>query len=512
MRKFITVTALILMVITSLFTGYAQSIDVVVNGQSIDMPVKPIIINGTTMVPVREIFEAVGATVMWDGATKTVTGIKGGTIVKLALKSKSASVNGVPLNLRVAPLIRNNKTLVPARFVAESLEAVVAWDNSTKTVIITTSEGREEMRGLWVASVINLDYPKDPSTDPEILKNEALAVLSKAAEVGLNTVFLQVRPTSDALYKSEYYPWSKYLTGTQGTAPDNGFDPLEFWITEAHKRDIELHAWINPYRITKKKAGENAHDYASLDPSNPAIVNPDWVVEYHDGNLYYNPGLPEVRQFLVESTLELVNNYDIDGIHMDDYFYPGKDFNDSESFAQYGQAFSSIHDWRRENVNILVRDLGKAINEASDTVQFGISPFGIWCNLSSTKLGSDTRGMQSYVDQYADSRKWVKEGYLDYIIPQLYWHIGFEIADYSKLVAWWSDVARDTGVDLYIGQAAYRAGSTNPESAWYGVSEMKKQLDLNAEYPEVKGSVFFNYTAIATKPDLAELLQQRYLE
>lgn len=369
---------------------------------------------------------------------------------------------------------------------------------------------KEELRGVWVATVANIDYPSKSTTDSEVLKSEALKILDDAEAMGLNAIFLQVRPASDALYKSKLFPWSKYLTGSQGLAPDNAFDPLEFWIAEAHKRGMELHAWINPYRITKKTPKEPKHDLASLDPSNPARLKPEWVVKHTDGNLYYNPGIPEVRKLVIDGVLEIIENYDIDGIHLDDYFYPGKDFNDKAAYAKYGTAYGNIDDWRRENVNKLISELSKAINAAGEAVSFGVSPFGIWANKSANELGSDTRGTQSYYDQYADTRKWVKEGLLDYIAPQLYWYIGYEIADYSRLLTWWTDVTAGTGVDLYIGQAAYKTGDTDLKSPWCGVAEMEKQLKLNSENKEVKGSIFFSNKSLCNNPALSAAIKSVY--
>lgn len=369
---------------------------------------------------------------------------------------------------------------------------------------------KEELRGVWVATVANIDYPSKPTADSAVLKSEAIKILDDAEAMGLNAIFLQVRPASDALYKSKLFPWSKYLTGRQGLAPDNAFDPLEFWVAEAHKRGMELHAWINPYRITKKTPKEPKHDIASLDPSNPARLKPEWVVKHTDGNLYYNPGIPEVRKLVINGALEIIENYDIDGIHLDDYFYPGKDFNDKAAYAKYGTAYGNIDDWRRDNVNKLISELSKAVKSAGEAVSFGVSPFGIWANKSANTLGSDTRGMQSYYDQYADTRKWVKEGLLDYIAPQLYWYIGYEIADYSRLLSWWADVTKGTGVDLYIGQAAYKTGDTDPKSPWYGIAEMEKQLQLNSENKEVKGSIFFSNRSLCNNPALSEAIKSVY--
>ncbi len=366
------------------------------------------------------------------------------------------------------------------------------------------------LRGIWVATVSNIDYPEHPVTDSEVLKSEALKILDNAAATGFNAVFLQVRPSSDALYKSGYFPWSKYLTGKQGQAPDGGFDPLEFWVEEAHKRGIQLHAWVNPYRITKKLDKEPSYDFSSLAPTNPATLHRDWVVKYSDGNLYFNPGIPEVRKLIIDSALEIVDKYAVDGIHFDDYFYPGRDFNDKATFAKYGSAYKNIDDWRRANVNTLVSELSHAVKASGKPVSFGISPFGIWANKKTNPLGSDTNGMESYYDHYADTRKWVKEGTIDYIAPQLYWNIGYSSADYSKLLSWWKDTVDGTGVDLYIGQAAYRAGSSDRSSPWYGVSEIVKQMELNEKTPAVKGSIFFNYTTLTDNQALTAVIKAVY--
>lgn len=372
-----------------------------------------------------------------------------------------------------------------------------------------TRVAERDFRGLWVSTVVNIDYPSKPTTDPAILKSEAIKILDMAQDTGFTAVFLQVRPTADAFYKSGIFPWSKYLTGKQGVAPSNGFDPLKFWVDEAHKRGLELHAWINPYRVTKKEAGQPAHDFASLAPSNPAKLNPQWVVKYSDGNLYFDPGIPEVRQLIVDGVLEIIRNYDVDGIHFDDYFYPGASFNDQATYSKYKSAGQSLDDWRRENVNTLIRDCYKAIKATRSEVRFGVSPFGIWANRSSNPKGSDTNGLQSYYSHYADSLKWIQEGIIDYIAPQLYWNIGYAAADYSKLLTWWKNAVSGTGVDLYIGQAAYKAGDSNPSSPWYGTQEIVRQLELN-EAEEVPGGIMFTYNSLAGYPELRAAVKEVY--
>mgnify|MGYP001253799079 CR=1 FL=1 len=373
---------------------------------------------------------------------------------------------------------------------------------------ISGRSSKADFRGLWVSTVANIDYPAKPTTNPNTLKSEAIRILDFAQDTGFTAVFLQVRPAADAFYKSGIFPWSKYLTGKQGTPPDGGFDPLKFWVDEAHKRGLELHAWINPYRVTQKGAGEPSHNFAALAPSNPAVLNPQWVVKHSDGNLYFDPGLPEVRKLIVDGVLEIVRNYDVDGIHFDDYFYPSTSFNDKATYEKYKSPGQSLDDWRRENVNKLIRDCHKAIKAVKSSVRFGISPFGIWANRSSNPRGSDTNGFQSYSGHYADSLAWVKEGIIDYIAPQLYWNIGYSIADYAKLLVWWNDAVSGTGVDLYIGQAAYKAGDPNPESPWHGTREIVRQLELNETMERVKGSIMFTYNSLANYPELAAAVKE----
>lgn len=394
--------------------------------------------------------------------------------------------------------------------------ALILFSSSTSTTFadsLTTKrldEINKNFKGLWVATVLNLDYPSKATTDSATLKKEAIAILDKAQSMGINAIVLQVRPSADALYQSKIYPWSKYLTGKQGIAPSDGFDPLKFWIDEAHKRNIAIHAWLNPYRITKKTASDPAFDYNSLASNHPAKLHPDWVVEHTDGNLYFNPGLPEVRAHIVDSVMEIVNNYDIDGIHFDDYFYPSTTFNDSETYKKYGGKYNNISDWRRNNVDALITDVYTAIKAKKPQVQFGISPFGIWANAKNNKAGSDTSGFESYYSQYADTRKWLQNNMIDYLAPQLYWHIGYNAADYSKLVAWWAENAKDSKVNLYIGQAAYRVGDKDITSPWYGVDEISRQLTLNKSYSQIKGSIFFRYAFFKDNADLSNLVTSFY--
>ena len=366
----------------------------------------------------------------------------------------------------------------------------------------------EAMRGVWVSSVYNLDYPTSPTTNAASLRQQADRILDDSKNMGLNTVFLQVRPSSDALYPSAIFPWSKYLTGSQGVAPSDGFDPLRYWIDGAHARGLTLHAWINPYRVTKGKDAE----WNALSSSHPAKKNPSYVVKYTDGNYYYNPGLPEVRQLVEDGVEEILTQYpDIDGIHLDDYFYPGSDFNDSATFSAYGSGYANIGDWRRENVNILVRELDEMIHSKNADLQFGISPSGVWANKSEHPRGSDTRGGNpSYSKAYADTLAWIAEGSIDYVIPQLYWYIGQSAADYSVLSKWWSDAVKDSGVKLYIGEAAYKVNDASAGEIWKGSAELMKHLQYNEGQPEIDGHVFFRYGSFNDAPELRTAITNYY--
>ncbi|MGH2482560.1 MAG: glycoside hydrolase family 10 protein, partial [Ktedonobacteraceae bacterium] len=309
----------------------------------------------------------------------------------------------------------------------------------------------------------------------------------------MNAVNVQIRPTADSFYPSKLFPWSQWLTGVQGQDP--GYDPLAFMIQQAHARNIQFHAWFNPYRISL------GTDLSQLAPNNPAILHPDWVVSY-GGKLYFNPGIPAVRQYITAGIMEVVNNYDIDGVHFDDYFYPypvaGQTFPDQATYQQYGANFSTIGDWRRDNVNRLVEGLSVAIKQAKPYVQFGISPFGVWRNQSTDPTGSATQaGVQDYDDLYADTRTWIKNNWIDYIVPQIYWNIGFTPAAYDVLVVWWSHEVDSTNVQLYTGMAVYKIGLPG---AWSDPNQMPDQLALNLQYPEVKGAMFFSMKELFANP------------
>lgn len=372
-------------------------------------------------------------------------------------------------------------------------------------VAYAAQPAQDGMRGVWVATVANIDYPSCQGLTADELKSEADTILDNIAAMGLNTVFFQVRPSADALYQSDIFPWSCYISGTAGQAPDQDFDVLSYWVEAAHSRGLQLHAWINPYRITR--SGQEELD--ALPETSPARQHPEWVVEY-DGNYYFNPGLPAVQQLVVDGAAEIVRNYDVDGIHLDDYFYPGTDFNDAAAYERYGADFDDIDDWRRDNVNDLIATLDETLHAINPELAFGVSPAGIWDNKADNPKGSETNGRSSYREIYCDSVEWIKRGTVDYICPQLYWSIGYEIADFEVLVDWWQDVISTSDVALYIGIGAYRAAEAEPGDIWYGTAELERQLEMLDNSIDIQGEVFFSYSSLMDVQGCSDFLAAHY--
>ena len=351
------------------------------------------------------------------------------------------------------------------------------------------TDAARQNRAMWITTLGNGDWPSRPGLPVARQKAEFVRLLDLARSLNLNTVYVQIRPSADAFYPSPYEPWSRYLTGVPGRDP--GYDPLKFMVEEAHARGLEFHAWFNPFRVS------TGPDPAKLAPNNPARRHPDWVHRY-GGALWYDPGLPQVRDLVDKVVMDVVNKYDIDGVHLDDYFYPypvpGKAFPDKATFRRYGAGFTNVGDWRRHNIDELVQGLSTRIHRAKPWVKFGISPFGVWRNRSSDPNGSATRALQSYDDIYADTRTWVKNNWVDYIAPQLYWPIGYGPADYRTLVAWWAEQVAGTRVQLIIGQAGYRVGHGGP---WNDGGEISRHLSVDARYPQVRGEAFFSARDLA---------------
>ncbi|GGN95542.1 family 10 glycosylhydrolase [Saccharibacillus kuerlensis] len=478
----------------------ASVISIYLDGQRIRGDVDPYMVADTTLVPMRLISENLGAQINWSQSEKVVKINQGGTLLSIPYGSKTAFVNGNSVELQAPVSIVKGRIMVPLRFIGQGLGLDVNWNQASQTITLTTPEGPigvpipgtadqggnlTALRGAWVATVSSLDWPA--SKNAAVQRTQFSAMLDQLQETGINAVFVQVRPSADALYKSKLVPWSSVLTGTQGKDP--GYDPLPFMIEEAHKRGMEFHAWFNPFRAS---TGSSTTGLAS---NHIAKAHPEWIVNF-DGKLYINPGIPAARQSVINEIMEVVNNYDIDGVHLDDYFYPygessSKKFGDDATFKQYNTTASTNKgDWRRGNINSFIQSLGKSIDAVKPGVSYGVSPFGVWRNASADPLGSNTRAsVTAYDTTYADARTWIKNEWIDYVVPQIYWSNASTAVNYKTLVDWWADTVRGTNVDLYIGEAAYKVGTS--EAGWSSPSELTDHLAYTIGRANVDGNIFF---------------------
>lgn len=363
-------------------------------------------------------------------------------------------------------------------------------------LLLPVHAGELEMQGVWVSTVYNLDYPSRQGLSEAQLKSEADAIIERVKSWGMNAIFLQVRPSADALYHSELVPWSAVLSGKQGQAPAGGFDPLAYFVDQCHAQGLELHAWLNPYRITRTAAATREEAFTQLCDSHPARELADFVVFHSDGCLYYDPGQPAVQQHLLAVTEEILENYGVDGIHLDDYFYPGSNFADEATIAAYGSDYNDAGDFRRDAVCQMIDALHKLVETKRPDALFGVSPAGIWATSLRMPMGVDTEGSQSYFDHFADSRRWVREGMVDYIAPQIYWEIGAAAGDFSVLLDWWCDTVKGTEVKLYIGMAAYKSVQAEQGSVWYGTNELQRQLAAIRDSEQACGALFFRYGSL----------------
>ena len=347
-----------------------------------------------------------------------------------------------------------------------------------------------EFRAAWVATIGNIDWPSKQGLDGNTQQQEFLSLIDRLKANNMNAVIVQIRPSADALYNSPYENWSRYLSGKQGTPPTPYYDPMAFMIEECHKRCIEFHAWFNPYRaLVDANKNPNNIDHVTKQ-------HPEWFVNY-GGKKYFDPGLPEVRAYFTKIVLDVVKRYDIDAVHFDDYFYPyriGKlEFPDLKSYAKYGSGFPDKEDWRRDNVNTLIESLGKLIKKEKPYVKFGISPFGVWRNYKKDAEGSMTNGGQTnYDDLFADVILWQKKGWIDYLLPQLYWEIGHKAVDYNTLLAWWANHAY--GRHMYIGHGVYKLGE-DAKPCWHSLDEIENQIMALRENKNVQGSAFYSANA-----------------
>ena len=365
------------------------------------------------------------------------------------------------------------------------------------SVMSQNTNPKREFRGAWIQA-INGQFKGKSTAEVQRMLTQQLNALQEA---GINAIIFQVRPEADALYASSIEPWSRYLTGTQGQAPNPYWDPMAWMIEECHQRNMEFHAWINPYRA-------KASASAQTDPKHITNQHPEWFIPYNN-QLFFNPALPECREYIRRVVTDIVTRYDVDAIHMDDYFYPypanGQDFPDD---IYYQAGFASKGDWRRNNVNLLIEEIHNLLRELKPWVQFGISPFGIYRNLKSDPQGSDTNGLQNYDDLYADILLWVNKGWIDYNIPQVYWHVGHPAADYGKLLDWWAKHA--TNRPLYIGQSILNTvQNADPQNA--NQHQLPLKMRLQRQYRTIGGSCqWYTQNIVENVGNYTELLKQVY--
>ena len=355
--------------------------------------------------------------------------------------------------------------------------------------------GEERFRGAWIATVANIDWPSQEAVGNTLQQqSEMIFLLDSLQSLGMNAIIFQVRPTADALYYSELEPVSLWLTGETGSwGTQMPYDPLEFVLHEAHARGIEVHVWLNPYRLTLK-------DYPL--PESTAHILKACAFQYNN-QWYLDPGKEDTQAWICMVVNDIVSRYDIDAIHMDDYFYPypvkGQSLPDRDTYDANPRGFSDINDWRRDNVNTIIRELHTVIHSLKPEVQFGISPFGVYRNDSTLGIQA---GMTNYDDLYADIVLWMKEGWIDYVVPQLYWEIGRKGVDYATLANWWAD--NSYGCRLYIGLAPYRLidrpNAKQKGAAWATGNEIMRQLRLNDSIPEIQGECFYSTRPLLRNP------------
>jgi uncharacterized lipoprotein YddW (UPF0748 family) len=351
---------------------------------------------------------------------------------------------------------------------------------SVLNISVFHAQQKREFRGAWIQCVNGQFIGLGTNGMQQTLRSQ----LDELQRDGVNAVIFQVRAECDALYQSNYEPWSRFLTGQQGIAPQPYWDPLKWMIDECHKRGMELHAWINPYRAKSKTT-------SVLSPNHIANTHPERVFAY-DNQYILNPGLPENREYICKIASDITRRYDIDGFHIDDYFYPypapGQAIPDDAEYQKYNNGIKDRGDWRRYNVNLFIKQLSDSIHAVKPWVKFGVSPFGIYRNKKSSAIGSQTNGLQNYDDLYADVLLWVNNGWVDYCVPQLYWQVGHSAADYEELIKWWNRYASNR--PLYIGEDVERtvkfADPQNPES-----NQLPYKRRLHDQMSNVNGTVLW---------------------
>lgn len=389
------------------------------------------------------------------------------------------------------------------------LLSMSVWTYAQNVAPESWSMPKREFRAAWVATVSNIDWPSKPGLSTEAQKAEVVRQLDFLRSIGCNAVILQVRPVADAFYNSPHEPWSRFLTGETGRAPDPYYDPLQFWVDEAHKRHMELHAWFNPFRaLTDSKKNLNPEGHVTR-------TRPDWMIHY-GGKSYLDPGNPQAREYSLRVIADCARRYDIDAVHIDDYFYPykiaGKEFGDGSSFSRFNPKGLNRADWRRENVNAFVKAMHDSVRAAKPWVKIGISPFGIWRSRAKDSLrGSDTRPTTTtnYDDLYADVLLWVEKGWADYVLPQLYWEHGHRSAPFEVLLPWWNKwkYARH----VYYGLGVYRMAEPNCPACWRTPGEILAQVRGIRNLNVPSGYAFYSAASFRKISSLlADSLRQFY--
>lgn len=489
------------------YNGTAVSITY--DKKELDMTKIPAIeVEGVAMAAYKKVFKnTIGTTSSYDKASKVLVLKYHSNTLKMTVGSKKAVLNGKEVTLKAAPMnitytaSGEKRVIVPVNQICEFLGVKCNWDAKSHTLEITSSETStqevistddtdEELKAMWI-SYLELESFANQSDHSEKAFTKFIDhIYDKTVASGMNAVIVHVRPMGDALYPSKYFPWSKYLTGTQGTDPK--FNPLKIMIEEAHARGLEFHAWVNPYRVSTK---DSFDDFSSDNPAkkwhNSNNAEEQRNVLSYNGALYYNPAKEEVQNLILNGIKEIVQDYDIDAIHFDDYFYP--QFTSQNVLTAFDakeytgtKTVSAIADWRRANVSKLIKEIYSMIDSIDQNVEFGISPAGYINNLTSD---------YSY---YVDIEKWLsEEGYIDYVIPQIYWGFTHKTAAFDKMVSEWSTLNKKNIAKLYIGIGAYRVGQTDSNhtnsSEWMDSSILKKQISSARQSSRVKGFAFFSY-------------------
>lgn len=444
--------------------------------------------------------------------------IKNLTLLSLVSFSSALTMASEQEQLKIFKEIDTNENIVYSTdnvlIDTKSLERTVSIPKNYKP-------SKEMMRTTWVATVDNLHFPKVVNgkirNSVNELKEDWIEILNNHENMNFNTVIFQVSPTLDALYESKNRPWSHVLTGVQGKRPEwaNSFDLIEWMIEETHKRGMEFHAWFNPYRVTHKYIPDTTYEkeIEKLSSTNFAKQNTDLTYMF-DKKLYLNPGSPETIKHITNTIDEFINKYDVDAIHFDDYFYPykvtrnevtsyfGDNSEDEKTFKQNSRGFEDIKKWRQSNNNLMITAVKEIIDihnkKNNKSIQWGISPFGIWEHNEENKFGTNTpiNSTASNRDIYADTRKWVTEETIDYIIPQVYWEFMQPAAPYGEITSWWNDIANNSRTHLYIGHANYKHMNAGWAKHWQNPEEIPNQLKFNNNHKNVKGSAFFGYTSL----------------